>query len=298
MEISDNDLLIKFSKKIVKKVDVEPNKLTDYSSGDLIYPFTNENLFEYYNKILENKKVLSVISSGDHILHAVLAGAKEIVGFDINRFCKYYCALKIAMIKTYDIHEFESLIHEFVCGSNKIEVTIKILKDVQKYLLKQEISFWNIYLKILNDKKYFDLFTSDGALLYNNDYLDIDYDTYKPLQEKLFDSNIRYIDCGINKITQLNEKFDVIYLSNILALINNSEFNCNFLNELSKILNKNGIIYDYCFEKMDWHYNYENVYNPESIKYIDDILSSYEIEVNEYESCIYSDAKVYKYIKR
>ena len=77
----------------------------DYASGDLIYPFTNENLFEYYNKNLENKRVISVTSSGDHILHAALGGAKEIIGFDINRFCKYYCALKIALIKTYNINE-------------------------------------------------------------------------------------------------------------------------------------------------------------------------------------------------
>ena len=49
MKLKDKDLLIKFSKKISKRVEVEPNELTDYASGDLIYPFTNENLFEYYN---------------------------------------------------------------------------------------------------------------------------------------------------------------------------------------------------------------------------------------------------------
>ena len=213
------------------------------------------------------------------------------MGFDINRFCKYYLALKIAMIKTYDIHNFEILINEITCGSNKMDFTKRVLNDVRKYLTKEEWIFWNTYLSIM-EKKTFEIFTSDGALLYNNDYLDIDTETYKPLQKRLFDCNIKYIDCGIDKLKYLNEQFDIIYLSNILGLINKPEFNCNFINELSKILNKNGIIYDYNFEKMDWHNS-----NILDCKYIDDKVIGYKIEVTEHESFVYSNAKLYKYIK-
>ena len=295
-EISDSDLLLKMSKKIVKKVYIEDNKLTDYASGDLIYPFTNENLFEYYNKNLENKRVISVTSSGDHILHAALAGAKEIIGFDINRFCKYYCALKIAMIKTYNINEFESLIHDFVSG--KVFITKKILKDVKKYLTKNEIIFWNTYFEIISKKYDFNIFTSDGALLYNNDYLDIDDDSYEVLQDRLSKCNITYIDSGIDKLKQLKEKVDVIYLSNILAITNNPEFNCNFLKEIECLLNQGAIIYEYCFEKVDWHLDDYEKFDIKKLKALEEKLSFYTIESEEYESFSYSNGRVYKYIKR
>lgn len=87
MAINDDIILLrKFIENLEKSQRLEKNDLTIYSSGDNIFPWTNEALREYYEKDLSDKKVLTVTSSGDHILHAALGGAKQITGFDINRF--------------------------------------------------------------------------------------------------------------------------------------------------------------------------------------------------------------------
>ena len=96
---------------------LEHNDLTKFESGDLVYAWTTEYLSLYYEKNLIGKKVLSVTSSGDHILHSVLSGATDVTGFDINRFCKYYSALKIAMIKKYEYEEFFEKIRYFALFS-------------------------------------------------------------------------------------------------------------------------------------------------------------------------------------
>lgn len=74
---------------------------------DHIYPFTNENISAYYKNIdFENKEVLTVVGSGDHILNAFLDGAKSVDAFDINPLAKHYTELKIAAIKTFDLKDY------------------------------------------------------------------------------------------------------------------------------------------------------------------------------------------------
>ena len=95
---------LQISLNSIDKVKSFVNDITRFESADEIYACTNEELFLYPND--ETKKVLSVTSGGDHILNAILNGATDICSFDINRFCKYYSDLKIAMIKKYPKEEF------------------------------------------------------------------------------------------------------------------------------------------------------------------------------------------------
>ncbi len=234
----------------------EKNKITSFEIADKVFPFTNEPIDSYYNKDLKDKKVLSVTSSGDHLLHAALAGAKDITGFDVNRFCKYYSELKVAMIKTYDYEEFISKISFLVSyldnydwihdlpGLNNFE---KIINEVKNYLIKDEFEFFNTFIKTGKTARitlpfFYDkpLNKSEDQMVYNAYLRKENYDL---LKERLKSCNIKYLDSNLTDLNKkLDDKFDVIYLSNILSLVlKNKE---KQVLSLRRLLNKNGVIYD------------------------------------------------------
>ena len=66
------------------------SNLTNFSNVGSVWQWTNEPLSKYFINSLDDKKVLSVTAGGDHILHAALLGSKDITGFDINIFAKYF----------------------------------------------------------------------------------------------------------------------------------------------------------------------------------------------------------------
>ena len=235
--------------------------ITDFRHAEKVYMFTNENLTESFPKNLENKKVLCVTSSGDHLLNAVLAGATDITCFDINIFCKYYARLKIAMIKASSYNNYERLFKFmtkplFYMNDNGLKLFNSILiNDLAKYLTSEDLIFWKTYYRLYKynqncDKK---LLTYDALnfedCYYNNRYLEKE-EFYK-LKSKLDKANINYITSYIiNLKYKLNGKFDYINLSNILERINNNkkEVSKKILQDLYKYLKKNGCISCYNFK--------------------------------------------------
>ncbi len=85
--------------KIILGNDNETDEI-DMSFYKRIYPWTNENIEDVINYLDLNKKIRW---SGDHAIYACLAGSKLIDSVDINPLAKYYSALKVAMIRTYNI---------------------------------------------------------------------------------------------------------------------------------------------------------------------------------------------------
>lgn len=67
----------------------ENSLITPFGCTESSYLWTNENMYLYDNEDLKDKKVLTVTSSGDHALNAILNGAKNIDSFDINLYSKY-----------------------------------------------------------------------------------------------------------------------------------------------------------------------------------------------------------------
>ena len=59
-------------------------RVTHFKKYDSVYPYNNENINDYYSYFNYSGNVLSVASSGDHMLHAILAGSDDITLFDIN----------------------------------------------------------------------------------------------------------------------------------------------------------------------------------------------------------------------
>ncbi len=278
--------------------EIEKNNLTSFSNADFIYPYTNELISLYYAKNLEDKKVLSVTSSGDHILHAVLGGCTNITAFDINRFCKYFSALKIAMIRRYNYTKFMEkfkyltnlLGNQYFYQINfytKTKGLLKILTEVSPYLSNEELFFWFNYVKLgarsirkhewceqLSSNEYTYSFVENNAWTREEEFW--------RLKSNLANCTISYIDSDISSLYKKNsEKFDVIYLSNILERA--FEGRTNLLLNLRKNLNNNGIIYNYSF------YSFSPIFlNSKKL------ISNFDIESTE----LMNSDTVYKVIKK
>lgn len=244
---------------------IEKNKITKFKCADEVYPYTNEPLSLYYDKNLDNKKVLTVTSSCDHALHAALAGALDITCFDINRFCKYYAGLKIAMIKKYDYDEYlkkiEDLIfwlteYEWDKDASKVRDFAFMIFDLSSYLTDDEKAFFQTFIRTANEdglkNRFLSLLFLDKdpfEMVNNNAYLVPD--NYYKLKENLDYCNFKYIDSNVNKLRNKKlGKFDVIYLSNILSTLYKDD--SKLLIYLSKLLNDEGIIYDCAWQVNDY----------------------------------------------
>ena len=94
--------------KLLLNMNSNKDKITSFTSFgnfDPSYLWTNEDMKLYPKENLKGKNILTITSSGDHALNAILNGGSMIDSFDVNIFSKYVSALKIAMIKKYGYYE-------------------------------------------------------------------------------------------------------------------------------------------------------------------------------------------------
>lgn len=151
---------------------------------DKIYPFTTENIKGYLGKIEpEDKTVLTVGSSGDQALNALLLGAKEVTVFDISYFAQRFINEKIEMILKYSREELYRRITE----QNEYQVCA------------------------LEDQGPFNTLKHDCNYLENDEQ-------YKKLQNILSTAKINFIRGDIYEMDSYltDEVYDRILLSNVL----------------------------------------------------------------------------------
>lgn len=253
-----------------------------------LYPFTNENINGYYSEIdFLNKDLLTVTSSGDHILNAILLGAKNICGFDINPLAKYYAELKIAGIKALTLDEFIMFFYaKYRYNSKKMYLNKDIyLKKLRKFLNIEYKDFWDYFFNNYNmkqiNKSY--LFTDDylnlKGLLNVNLYLNLT--NYYKLKELLKNNNVTYVDMNLSNLKSLNRKFDIIVLSNIPTFLEDI-YAKNSLKCLKKLLESLGkedskVVVNYFYNNLLYNYDdnimydrkkVSNYFNSEDYEYI------------------------------
>lgn len=202
-----------------------------------LYPWSNEKLKYYYRyKDLTDKKALTVTASGDHIISAIAASAKEVDCIDINKLAKYFASLKIATLLTYPKRKF---IKSFNCSPKYLEPVIKNdfkLHHVSPFLPEEHQIFWQEISSTCAFKLYnWNLFTTDGT----PQPLNIDY---KNLKEKLAQATITYYDKSFKEYESISsKKYDAIFLSNVKEW----HYENTSILDTAKLLDKDGIIYDY-----------------------------------------------------
>ena len=255
-------------------IDIIEKSQTNYSKSRQhmpIYMFTTENVNSAINVLnVQDKNILTVSASGDHIFSMLLAGASNIESYDINYFAKYYYYLKEASILALNYTEFINFFF-----AKKFSFNNKVFDD--------EIFFQRI-LPLIKDEesKYFwcTLFKRySGKVLYNsqlffprrynkNTYLKCcaylnNEKNYQSLQAQLTKYNYQYYWLDVYSKFEVPDKkeYDIIYLSNIIdQLDSKDELSCaikikQIIEDTKKHLVPNGLLsicYLYCFLDEYW----------------------------------------------
>lgn len=192
----------------------------------LIYPFATENISGYINEFdLYEKTLLTVGSSGDQAINAILNGCKDVSVLDINPYTKYYYYLKIASILCLDLEEFLAFLrfkdYPKVFKDNKNVFDKDLYNKLKSTLLALDYEsylFWNeLFSKFGAIDIRNNLFSSDedrtSVILGSNLYLQ-SADLYENARDKVKDVNPTFINGDLFKI-DLKNKYDNIWLSNI-----------------------------------------------------------------------------------
>lgn len=209
---------ISLAQQIVSRKTLPARHVFSDISG--IYKGTNEFITnEQYQEALKNKtRILSVLGSGDQIINSILFGSKDIEGFDISRFPKYYLMLKLAAIKSLSKDEYLS----FLFGDIHDELYNEdMYSKIYPYLDEDTRLFWDSlfdYFDVceINDSM---LFRSDimnkGIMVNNNPYLQ--GDNFERVKSNLKGIDIKFHEGNIFTMFNGNTKgFDLINLSNII----------------------------------------------------------------------------------
>lgn len=185
--------------------------------NEKVYDFSNENLTESFKLFdLPNKKVLTVLGSGDQYFTALLNGAKKIEVFDNNKLTWYYFILKFMAIKHLSYEEFFKF---FVTdGLDNKEIYQKIEKYLPEYV-SNYFKLLEIMHKPLSSIKYKKLLSKKNKV---NNGIYIPYlkkEEYYHLKDLLNKTELPYFYNTDLLDLSKNEYYDVIILSNIINYV-------------------------------------------------------------------------------
>ena len=230
-----------------------------------IFPFATENIAEYIKLFnLDNKSLLTVGSSGDQAINAILCGATNITEVDINPFAKYYYYLKMASILCLDMPTFLEFLkyHNYFDTSQESEnnqvfskSTFDKISDTLRSIDSDSYEFWNT------------LFSEFGSIRIRNGLFHADNRSAVLKKCNLYLSSHLLFDETKSKIRRVtpnfvtsdicaydtDEKYDNIWLSNLASSLKPRN-RILLLNHLSKNLNSDGqILMEYLYLYKDYY---------------------------------------------
>ncbi len=233
---------IYFAKKLV----LHTKKYEKYRKYSVVPIRGTENIQELFFKIKNTFQfILMVTASGDQILEAVLYGAKNITCFDVNRLSKYGSKLKVAVIQALEYDEFISFY--------KGHFSFSLFQKIVPFLEEDSLYFWR---QLFNSINCFEIYTSlfDSRFHLSSELTITKCSIYSEkeyyvIKENLKNVTISYIDSNILNIIKnekiQNQKYNLIYLSNIFYYLRKSErFYSNFVKEnIVPLLKENGEVF-------------------------------------------------------
>lgn len=181
-----------------------------------VYGFTNEFVATYpklYN--FENADVLSILGSGDQYFTAMLAGAKNVDVFDINKNAWYHFVLKFTAIKYLSYEEFFEMF--ITDGLDNMRLYLKI----REYLPTDVKKFFDVLR--LNGIQFSFIKISTPIINYIRLLPYLEESSYYKLQNLL--NNVSLPGCIIDDFSSIalsnNKKnYDIALLSNIYNWMN------------------------------------------------------------------------------
>lgn len=270
----------------------EQSSYYDWQSFFNIYPFTTENITGYINYFdLKNKSLLTVGSSCDQTLNAILMGCNDITLLDINPFVKYYYYLKMCAILELDMNEFFAFFryknYPLVFEDNKNVFNINVfnrIKSILRLLNYEAYLFWDELFQIYSPLMVRDcLFSMDehhsNTIIESNYYLH-NSEYYNLLKNRILKVKPLFINGDILSF-ETNKQYDNIWLSNIPTYFGEKNMLDVTINKYYQFLKDNGLLlYGYLYQtngKNDSYYNnYPLIYN---FKYLFDKYKEFNPEV-------------------
>ena len=206
---------------------------TKFGSYGKLYHHTNENLKEYIPNTL-NKKVLSVSSSGDHLLNIMCNGSLRIDTFDVNKFSPLFQNLKLYSIRNLSCYESYNFL-------NTLDSDLYF--KFNSFLPKKEKEFFNyVYDHDIDEIAYRMFYIQKIDNISNNNYYDLEVLKYlknnmRKLENNHFCTNIYGLP------NYIGDNYDYIFLSNISQYVKDVDDFLHFISYLRFHLNRNGCIY-------------------------------------------------------
>lgn len=193
-----------------------------FGTHSTLYPFTTENIGGYLQSVCRpGVKVLSVASSGDHLLNAIYLGARSVTVFDLNRLALLWCELKLQAALTLSYAEFRSF---FYRSFSEEPLSSGIYLRLRKGLSAEAQQFfdelWSVFefdgRKLRTSKVFRGQNDADSKALTNNPY-QFSEAAFESLRAAIGKASINYVTCGVAQLSEhlANSRFDAILLSNI-----------------------------------------------------------------------------------
>ena len=230
-----------------------------FKQFNYLYPFTTENISGYLDYFdLKDKSLLTVGSSSDQVLNAIICGSKDITLYDICPFIKEYYYLKMAAIKTLTREEylkFFSYLHYsyYFINNNKTfdNKTFSKINECLQELDEESSYFWyELFKKYKGKLIRKKLFNADEISLKVNKMVNrylFSCDEYNNLKEMIDKANVIFKCADIFNI-ESDKKYDNIFLSNILAYTELKKY-IIFFNKIKELLNEDGkMLYSYLYD--------------------------------------------------
>lgn len=223
-----------------------PNYLAKNSSLiESVYPETNENLVEIFNKLdIKDKDVLTVLASSDQLFSFYYYGADTVDTFDRSYSTLHYYYLRKWLIEYKNIYELINI---------SVRNIYTLLKEIKPKNIreKEAKSFWLKYFKKTNFKlgPLFEIFSYEGTIPYSNNI-----DKIKPYLND--DINFYNIDISKKIDIDISKKYDIIYLSNLTEYIEAGKKRNNIRINLENLLKDDGIAvatYKMYNHNDEWH---------------------------------------------
>ena len=191
---------------------------TPYHENSFIYRTTNEQINKYQDFLKNRENTLSIIASGNQILNTIYEGTKNITGFDISTFPRYYLELQIAALNIFGLKDYIN----FIYGDIDDEEFDDMYYTINPILEKESREFWD---GLLN---FFDFSEITASTLFSNEivsprnviekniYLQSE-ENYQRLKNNIQQVNLEYITGDIFSLAKkLDTEYDFINLSSII----------------------------------------------------------------------------------
>ena len=247
-----------------------------YSSlFDYIYPFTTENISRYINEFtLENRSLLTVGSSSDQVLNAILYGCENVTLLDINPYTKFYYYLKVACILTLNKEEYLEFLRYYnypkVFKDNKNCFNIEIFNKIKSTLLILDYESYLFWCELFKNFSPLEirknLFSTDedrtDVIVNSNPYL-INEQAYKTLRKKLENVEPNFMTTNLLKDEVIGH-FDNIWLSNIPQYLTTLEIKHLADNTINALKHNGLMLISYLYQttiNTPYNKDWEPIYN-------------------------------------